>query len=68
MRDPAEMVHARLVSERLGDVLPPAAMKCRRTESDGWVRRKLRRVWLKPCKRVKPIVDVFVRQGVSMRQ
>ncbi|QJX00363.1 Mobile element protein [Frigoriglobus tundricola] len=37
-------------------------------ELDGWVRRKLRCVWLKPCKRVKPMVNIFVRQGVSLRQ
>jgi RNA-directed DNA polymerase len=45
-----------------------AAMKSHLTEMDGWIRRKLRCVRLKQCKRVKPMVDFFVRQGVSPRQ
>ncbi|AWM37970.1 Group II intron-encoded protein LtrA [Gemmata obscuriglobus] len=45
-----------------------AAMKNHLTELDGWVRRKLRCVRLKQCKRVKPMVDFFARQGVSLRQ
>jgi RNA-directed DNA polymerase len=45
-----------------------AAMKSHLVELDGWVRRKLRCVRLKQCKRVKPMVDFFVRQGVSPRQ
>lgn len=44
-----------------------AAMRNHLVELDGWVRRKLRCVRLKQCKRVKPIVDFFVRQGVSLR-
>lgn len=44
-----------------------AAMKSHLTELDGWVRRKLRCVRLKQCKRVKPMADFFVRQGVSLR-
>jgi RNA-directed DNA polymerase len=44
-----------------------AAMKSHLAELDGWVRRKLRCVRLKQCKRVKPMVDFFVRQGVSLR-
>ena len=45
-----------------------AAMRSHLVELDGWVRRKLRCVRLKQCKRVKPMVDFFVRQGVSLRQ
>jgi RNA-directed DNA polymerase len=45
-----------------------AAMKSHLVELDGWIRRKLRCVRLKQCKRVKPMVDFFVRQGVSPRQ
>ena len=44
-----------------------AAMKSHLVELDGWIRRKLRCVRLKHCKRVKPMVDFFVRQGVSLR-
>jgi RNA-directed DNA polymerase len=44
-----------------------AAMRNHLVELDGWVRRKLRCVRLKQCKRVKPMVDFFVRQGVSPR-
>lgn len=44
-----------------------AAMKNHLTGLDGWVRRKLRCVRLKQCKRVKPMVDFFVRQGVLRR-
>nr|WP_227254967.1 hypothetical protein [Frigoriglobus tundricola] len=45
-----------------------AAMRSHLVERDDWVRRELRCVRLKPCKRVKPMVDAFVRQGVSLRQ
>ncbi|MDB5311284.1 MAG: ltrA [Gemmataceae bacterium] len=45
-----------------------AAMKGQLTALDGWIRRKLRCVRLKQCKRVKPRVDFFIRQGVSRRQ
>jgi RNA-directed DNA polymerase len=45
-----------------------AAMKSHLTDLDGWVRRKLRCVRLKQCKRVRPMVDFFVRQGVLLRQ
>jgi Retron-type reverse transcriptase len=34
---------------------------------DGWVRRKLRCVRLKQCKRTKPICDFLCRRGVSLR-
>lgn len=44
-----------------------AAMKSHLVELDGWVRRKLRCVRVKQCKRVKPMADFFVRQGVSLR-
>jgi len=44
-----------------------AAMKSHLVDLDGWVRRKLRCVRLKQCKRVKPMVDFFVRQGVLLR-
>ena len=44
-----------------------AALKSHLTALDGWLRRKLRCVRLKQCKRVKPMVDFFVRQGVSPR-
>jgi RNA-directed DNA polymerase len=44
-----------------------AAMKSHLADLDGWIRRKLRCVRLKQCKRVKPMVDFFVRQGVSLR-
>jgi RNA-directed DNA polymerase len=44
-----------------------AAMKSHLVELDGWIRRKLRCVRLKQCKRVKPMVDFFVRQCVSLR-
>lgn len=45
-----------------------AAMKSHLVAMDGWVRRRLRCVRLKQCKRVKPMVDFFVGQGVSPRQ
>jgi RNA-directed DNA polymerase len=45
-----------------------AAMRSHLTDLDGWIRRKLRCVRLKQCKRVKPMVDFFVRQGVGLRQ
>lgn len=44
-----------------------ATMKSHLVELDSWIRRKLRCVRLKQCKRVKPLVDFFVRQGVSLR-
>jgi RNA-directed DNA polymerase len=36
-------------------------------ELDGWLRRKLRCVRLKQCKRIKPTVDFLVKLGVSAR-
>jgi len=45
-----------------------AAMRSHLVELDGWVRRKLRCVRLKQCKRVKPMAAFFIRQGVSLRQ
>jgi RNA-directed DNA polymerase len=45
-----------------------AACKSHLTEMDGWLRRKLRCVRLKQCKRAKPIVDFLRRQGVPPRQ
>lgn len=45
-----------------------AAMRSHLTDLDGWIRRRLRCVRLKQCKRVKPMVDFFVRQGVWLRQ
>jgi RNA-directed DNA polymerase len=45
-----------------------AACKSHLAELDGWIRRKLRCVRLKHCKRTKPIVDFLLRQGVSLRQ
>lgn len=44
-----------------------AACKTHLTELDGWIRRKLRCVRLKQCKRTKPIMDFLRRQGVSLR-
>jgi RNA-directed DNA polymerase len=44
-----------------------AACKSHLTELDGWIRRKLRCVRLKQCKRTKPIKDFLHRQGVSLR-
>lgn len=44
-----------------------AACKSHLTELDGWLRRKLRCVRLKQCKRTKPILDFLHRQGVSLR-
>jgi RNA-directed DNA polymerase len=41
-----------------------AACKSHLTELDGWIRRKLRCVRLKQCKRSKPIVDFLTRLGV----
>lgn len=41
-----------------------AACKTHLTELDGWVRRKLRCVRLKQCKRSKPIADFLARLGV----
>ena len=45
-----------------------AACKSHLTELDGWIRRKLRCVRLKQCKRAKPIADFLHRQGVSPRR
>jgi RNA-directed DNA polymerase len=42
-----------------------AAMKSHLDTLDKWIRRKLRCVRLKQCKRVWPMVNFFVRQGVS---
>jgi RNA-directed DNA polymerase len=44
-----------------------AACKSHLTELDGWIRRKLRCVRLKQCKRANPIRDFLHRQGVSLR-
>jgi RNA-directed DNA polymerase len=44
-----------------------AACKSHLAELDGWIRRKLRCVRLKQCKRTKPIMDFLHRQGVSLR-
>jgi RNA-directed DNA polymerase len=44
-----------------------AACKSHLAELDGWIRRKLRCVRLKQCKRTKPIRDFLHRQGVSLR-
>jgi RNA-directed DNA polymerase len=44
-----------------------AACKSHLTDLDGWIRRKLRCVRLKQCKRTKAIVDFLHRQGVSLR-
>lgn len=41
-----------------------AACKSHLAELDGWIRRKLRCVRLKQCKRAKPIADFLSRQGV----
>lgn len=45
-----------------------AACKSHLTELDGWLRRTLRCVRLKQCKRSKPIADFLRRQGVPPRQ
>jgi len=45
-----------------------AACKSHLTALDGWVRRKLRCVRLKHCKRTYSIMDFLHRQGVSLRQ
>ena len=37
------------------------------TELDGWIRRKLRCVRLKQCKRTKPIMDFLHGLGVPLR-
>jgi RNA-directed DNA polymerase len=44
-----------------------AACKTHLTELDGWIRRKLRCVRLKQCKRTKPIADFLRRLGVPLR-
>jgi RNA-directed DNA polymerase len=41
-----------------------AACKGHLTELDGWIRKKLRRVRLKQCKRSKPIAGFLTRLGV----
>jgi RNA-directed DNA polymerase len=41
-----------------------AACKSHLTELDGWIRRKLRCLRLKQCKRSKPIADFLTRLGV----
>jgi RNA-directed DNA polymerase len=41
-----------------------AACKTHLADLDGWVRRKLRCVRLKQCKRSKPIADFLIRLGV----
>ena len=42
-----------------------AAMKSHLVELDGWLRLKLRRMRLKQCKRVKPMVDFFVLRSTG---
>jgi RNA-directed DNA polymerase len=44
-----------------------AACKSHLTDLDGWIRRKLRCVRLKQCKRAKAIKDFLARQGVCLR-
>jgi len=44
-----------------------AACKSHLTELDGWIRRKLRCVRLKQCKRTKALKDFLHRQGVCLR-
>jgi RNA-directed DNA polymerase len=44
-----------------------AACKTYLAGLDGWIRRRLRCVRLKQCKRTKPIMDFLRRQGVSLR-
>jgi RNA-directed DNA polymerase len=44
-----------------------AACKGHLGDLDGWIRRKLRCVRLKQCKRTKPMMDFLRRQGVSLR-
>jgi len=44
-----------------------AACKSHLTELDGWIRRKLRCVRLKQCKRTKPIMDFLHGLGVPLR-
>jgi len=44
-----------------------AACKSHLTGLDGWIRRKLRCVRLKQCKRAKTIKDFLARQGVCLR-
>lgn len=41
-----------------------AACRSHLTELDGWVRRKLRCVRMKQCKRTKPLVNFLLREGV----
>jgi RNA-directed DNA polymerase len=44
-----------------------AAYRTYFADLDGWLRRKLRCVRLKQCKRYRTMVNFFVRQGVSRR-
>ena len=44
-----------------------AACKTALSEIDEWLRRKLRCVRLKHCKRAKPTVDFLVKCGVPVR-
>ena len=44
-----------------------AACRNHLKELDGWIRRKLRCVRMKQCKRTKPLVDFLLRQGVPRR-
>jgi RNA-directed DNA polymerase len=44
-----------------------AAYRSYFADLDGWLRRKLRCVRLKQCKRYRTMVNFFVRQGVSRR-
>ena len=45
-----------------------AACKTALGELDEWLRRKLRCVRLKQCKRAKPTVDFLVKHGVPVRR
>jgi RNA-directed DNA polymerase len=45
-----------------------SAWKTTFTDLDGWIRRKLRCVRLKECKRYRTIVRFLHRQGVSLRE
>lgn len=44
-----------------------AACKSHLSDMDGWIRRKLRCVRLKQCKRTGPMMDFLRRQGASLR-
>ena len=59
------IARTQLVPDRLGDVLPPCGVPERiLRELDGWIRRKLRCVRLKQCKRAKTIAD-FLQETAS---